>query len=287
MTKEIEEVGKWVDVVTEFGVKYGFQILGALVFLLVGLKVASWVGRKVTKVAEGRKIDATLSRFFGSLIKLLVIGILIVITLGNFGISIAPLIALAGAGAFGATLAIQGPLSNYGAGLSIILTRPFSVGSTISVKGVSGVVEDITLAFTSLTGEDGEQITIPNKEVVGQIIVNSHEHRIVETKICVGSDVNVEKAVAILKSTLNGLPSVEKDPVPQAGILDFTYGGVVLGIRCWVRSNRYFEARFAVNEACLNAFKKAGIQLKDAANTAIALPTLSSDTPTSAATAKI
>jgi small conductance mechanosensitive channel len=168
MPKEIEEVGKWVDVVTEFGVTYGFQILGALVFLLIGLKVASLVGGKVSGIAEAKNIDPTLSRFFGSIVKLLIIIILVIITLGNFGISIAPLIALAGASAFGATLAIQGPLSNYGAGLTIILTRPFKVGSTITVRGVGGVVEDINLGFTLLLGEDGEQITIPNKEIVGQ-----------------------------------------------------------------------------------------------------------------------
>jgi small conductance mechanosensitive channel len=127
MTKEIEEVGKWVDIVTEFGVKYGFQILGALVFLLVGLKVAAWVGRKVSVIAEARNIDTTLSRFFGSLVKLLVIAILVVITLGNFGISIAPLIALAGAGAFGATLAMQGPLSIMARG-----SRSFSQGRLAS-----------------------------------------------------------------------------------------------------------------------------------------------------------
>lgn len=153
------------------------------------------------------------------------------------------------------------------------------------MRGVSGVVEDITLAFTSLTGEDGKQITIPNKEIVGQIIINSHEHRIVETKICVSSEENAKNAVALLKSTLSGLDGVETDPVPQAGILDFTYGGIILGIRCWVLSNSYFEARFAVNEACLNALKNAGIELKDVPNMAIALPTLSSDTPTSTATA--
>lgn len=64
MPKEIEEVGKWVDVVTEFGVTYGFQILGALVFLIIGLKVASLVGRKVSGIAEAKNIDPTLSRFF-------------------------------------------------------------------------------------------------------------------------------------------------------------------------------------------------------------------------------
>ncbi|HAT35078.1 MAG TPA: mechanosensitive ion channel protein MscS [Rhodospirillaceae bacterium] len=281
MTKEIEEVGKWVDVITEFAVKYGFQILGALVFLLIGLKIASIIGKKVTKVAEGRNIDTTLSRFFGSLTKLLIIAILVIITLGNFGISIAPLIALAGASAFGATLAIQGPLSNYGAGLTIILTRPFKVGSTISVQGVSGVVENITLGFTYLVGEDGEQITIPNKEIVGQIIVDSHEYRIVETKICIGAEEDADKAIAVLKDAFSTLEGVETNPAPQAGVLDFSYGGIVLGIRCWVKSNSYFDARFKVNEACLGALRKANIRMMEAGPAAVAMPPLATDGPTS------
>lgn len=287
MPKEIEEVGKWVDVVTEFGVTYGFQILGALVFLIIGLKVASLVGRKVSGIAEAKNIDPTLSRFFGSIVKLLIIIILVIITLGNFGISIAPLIALAGASAFGATLAIQGPLSNYGAGLTIILTRPFKVGSTITVRGVSGVVEDITLGFTLLLGEDGEQITIPNKEIVGQIIVNSHQHRIVETKICIHIDEDADKAIDLLKTALNNLDNVESKPVPQAGVLDFTYGGIIIGIRCWVMSNSYFDARFSVNEACLKALRKANVRLKDLGPTALAMPELSTEGPSTTVTQKI
>lgn len=286
MTKEIEQVDKWVDVVTEFGVKYGFQILGALVFLLIGLKIAGIVGRKVTQVAETRNIDPTLSRFFGSLTKLLIIALLVIITLGNFGISIAPLIALAGASAFGATLAIQGPLSNYGAGLTIILTRPFKVGSTISVHGVSGVVENITLGFTYLIGEDGEKITIPNKEIVGQIIVDSHEYRIVETKICIGAEEEADKAIEVLKDTLSKLNGVEAKPRPQAGLLDFSYGSIVLGIRCWVLSNSYFEARFKVNEACLSALRNAGISLMDVGPAAISMPSLATDGPSSAVAPK-
>ncbi|MBM3505727.1 MAG: mechanosensitive ion channel [Alphaproteobacteria bacterium] len=68
---------------------------------------------------------------------------------------------------------MQGPLFNFGAGLSLILTRPFAVGNIITVNKVSGVVEEIRLGATILTGEDGERITVPNKDIVGHTIVNS------------------------------------------------------------------------------------------------------------------
>lgn len=77
-----------------------------------------------------RKVDASLAGFLGMIAKVVMIAFVVIITLGNFGISISPLIALAGASAFGATVALQGPLSNYGAGLSIILGQPLVVGNT-------------------------------------------------------------------------------------------------------------------------------------------------------------
>ena len=187
MEENIQAVSGLLDTLVEFAVQYGFQILGALVVLLIGLKVASFAGRKVTTLCETKNIDVTLSRFIGNVVKIILVVMVVIVTLGNFGISIAPFIALAGASAFGATLAIQGPLSNYGAGLSIILARPFVVGNTINVQGVSGVVHEITLAQTVLVGEDGEKISIPNKEVVGQVIVNSREKRVVQTKIQIGA----------------------------------------------------------------------------------------------------
>jgi small conductance mechanosensitive channel len=158
VSEQLNTVSKYADMLVQFGIEYGFQILGALVFLLVGLKIASMVGVRVTAHLEKRNVDVTLARFIGNVVKIICIVFLVIITLGNFGVSIAPLIALAGAGAFGATIAIQGPLSNYGAGVSIILARPFFVGNTITVnKGASGVVEEITLAHTILLGEDGKR----------------------------------------------------------------------------------------------------------------------------------
>ena len=277
MQQELETVTKLVDTLVEFAVQYGFQLLGALVFLFVGLKVAAWTGRKITLVAETRNIDQTLSRFIGNIVKLVVVAFVAIITLGNFGISTAPLIALAGASAFGATMALQGPLSNYGAGLSIILSRPFAVGDMISVKKVSGMVDEISLAATVLVGEDGEKITVPNKEIVGEVIVNSNEHRIVETRIAIAYDEDSTHALAVLRQVLSEAAKVGSEPKPQVGIHDFTYGGVVIGLRFWVPGREYFQTRYRVNEALLNGLKAAGIGLIPATAAAISVPLLSAD----------
>jgi len=276
--EHLDTVTKYADMAVEFGIEYGFQILGALVFLLIGLKVASWIGGRVTKILEAKEIDVTLSRFIGNVVKIVCIVFLVIITLGNFGVSIAPLIALAGAGAFGATVAIQGPLSNYGAGVSIILARPFVVGNTITVnKAASGVVEEITLAHTVLVGEDGERITVPNKEIVGRIIVNSETRRVVQTKIAIKSGQDTGAAKDALKKAVQSIADVADGPAPEIGVHDFAYGGVVLGIRFWVPSSRYFELRYAVNEAALKELDAAGIELMAAAPTATMAISLSAD----------
>ena len=276
--QQVETVSRWVDTLIEFAVTYGFQIFGALIFLFIGLKVASWAGLRVGKSLGAKDIDQTLARFLGNIVKVVMVVFLIIITLGNFGISIAPLIALAGASAFGATMAMQGPLSNYGAGLSIILARTFAIGDTITIdKGVSGVVQEITLAYTKLLGEDGERITIPNKEIVGQVLINSDANRIVQSRLCIAASEDWGKALDVLRNTLNEMKDLQDGPKPQVGIHDFTYGAVIIGLRFWVPSNRYFNMRYRINELALTALKEAGIELSSGLQMAVVAPSLSAD----------
>jgi len=278
--ENLKQFSELLDFVVEFSVKYGFQILGAVVVLVVGLKVASMIGGRVTRLCEAKNIDVTLSRFIGNVVKIVLIVVVVIITLGNFGIEIAPFIALAGASAFGATLALQGPLSNYGAGLSIILSRPFVVGDTINVQGVSGVVHEITLAQTILYGEDNEKISVPNKEVVGQVIVNSKQRRVVQTKVLIADESRAVEAIDIISKALIGQDDDFAESPPLVGIHDFTYGGVVIGVRYWVPSEKYFASRYAANRTIFDSLRKAGIDLSSSSGSpagAVVLDSLSAD----------
>ena len=281
LVQNVDQVAKWADVLIEFGVTYGFQILGALLFLFVGLKAGGWLSRRIQGLCEAKGIDVTLSKFIGNTVKFLILTVLAIITLGNFGISIAPLIALAGASAFGATMALQGPLSNYGAGLSIILARPFIVGNTITVGETSGVVVEVKMAYTQLLGEDGERITIPNKDIVGRVIVNSETRRVVQTKIAVTADADIDRAVEAAKDAVaKALPKADAEAggaEPQVGLHDFTYGGLILGVRFWVPSSQYYDLRYKVNLAVLAALRAAGVPLLTGVQPAVMAENLSGD----------
>lgn len=247
--QEIETLQKIIDVVTEFLIKYSFQIVGALIILIIGLKLSGWLSRLVLRLCEKRNIDVTLSRFFASSTKLMVMVFVVIVAIGKFGISIAPFIAALGALAFGSSFAIQGPLSNYGAGLTLILTRSFVVGNTINVQGVSGVVEEIRLAATILTTEDGEELTIPNKHIVGEILVNSFANKIVETTVGISYQDDPEQAIKVLNKVLEQFDEVSQDPAPQVGIEAFADSSINIGLRYWVPTQKYYNLMYQVNLA--------------------------------------
>ena len=231
MEEQVQAVTSFVDTIVDFAVSYGFQIAGALLILILGLRLARWGGGRVTRIAESRGIDPTLSSFIGNIIRFVVVVFVLIIAMGNLGVELAPIVAFVGAGALGATFSLQGVLSNYAAGLALILTRPFVVGNTIRVQGVSGVVSEISLTATLLDGEDGERITIPNNDVIGQVLVNSQAVRVVETRIAVADGVDIDAAIAALEAAIAGVDGVAEAPAPRVGLHDFTYGGFVIGLR--------------------------------------------------------
>jgi small conductance mechanosensitive channel len=261
MPEELAEVEKYMDIIIEFGVKYGFQVIYAIIILIIGLIVARWLSNTVVRVCEARKLDITLSRFLGSVVRLSMLAFVMIVVLGKFGITMTPFIAAIGAVAFGSSLALAGSLSNYGAGLTIILTRPFVVGNTIMVQNVSGVVEEVGLASTHLSTEDGEEITIPNKHIVGEILINSFENKVVETSIGISYDDDAQKAIDTIQKALQKIPEIVKEPAPQIGIEEFADSSVNIGMRYWVPTKQYFQILYQANLAVYNALNAAKITI--------------------------
>lgn len=258
---DLKTLQELVEYSGKFIINYGFQIIGALIILVVGWLISSWMSRLVRRLCQRAGVDVTLSGFFGSLAKTVILAFVIIIALGKFGVTITPLIAALSAVAFGGTLAMQAPLSNYGAGLTIILARPFVVGDTIRVQNVIGVVEHIKLAHTSLSTEDGETVTIPNNKIVGEIIRNSFGNLMVETAVGVSYDSDSERAIAIIRQVLQESASVVKEPAPHVGIERFEDFAIRIGYRYSVPSKSYYQSMYAINGRILAEFNRQGISI--------------------------
>ncbi|MGD8368068.1 MAG: mechanosensitive ion channel [Desulfobacterales bacterium] len=245
----------------DFLVNYSFQIIGAILVLAAGFIVGKLIASFILKLFEKKDVDVTLSKFLAGTAKGIVIGFAVLVAMGKFGITIAPLVAALAATAFGASFAIQGPLSNYGAGLVIIFTRTFVVGNTISVAGVSGVVEEVKLGATIIRDEDGVEITIPNKKIVGEIIHNSQEKRIVEGTVGISYDSSPQEAIRIIEEVLHGFEEISQDPPPQVGIEEFGDSSIHIGMRFWIPSRKYFSLLHRVNLAVYDGLKRENIEI--------------------------
>ena len=261
MEEEIQALEKVLNTVIDFFVNYSFQVAGAILILIIGLMVARYAASVVLKLLERKDLDATLSKFIAGTIKGAILVFVIIVALSKFGITVAPLIAAVTAMAFGASFAIQGPLSNYGAGISIILSRPFIVGDTIRVKGVSGVVEEVKLGTTILTDEDGVKITIPNKHIVGEIIHNSTDWKIVEEVVGISYGSDPEKAIDLIEKILGRFDDISKDPAPLIGIEAFGDSSINIGLRYLVPTKQYFDTLYNVNIAIFKQFKENNIEI--------------------------
>lgn len=259
--EEINRLTNIVTIIIDFCIRYSFQIIGALIILGIGFYIAGWVSKLVLKLCKKNSIDITLSSFLAQIARLVIISFVLIMALGKFGISVAPLVAAMGAMVFGASFALQGVLSNYTSGLSIIVSRPFVVGDTILVNNVRGVVEEVSLATTTLATEDGEKITIPNKQIVGEVLINSYENKIVESTIGISYNDDPEAAIKIIRSILLSNEKITDQPHTKIGIEEFGDSSINIGIRYWVPTKEYFETMYEINLSIYKKLKEENITM--------------------------
>ena len=262
MEEELKSIQKFYDVIIEFFVNYSFQLLGAVIVILIGWFVARKVAGLVERLCLRNDVDVTLTKFIVNIVKFSVIIGASIIAVGKLGIALTPFIAGIGAISLGAGLALQGTLSNYGAGIAIIMTRPFIVGNTVSVEGVSGVVQEVKLGYTTLETEDGEIITIPNKHIIGEVLVNSFEYKIVESVVGIDYACDPELAVNVLTDVLEGFKDeISQEPKSQIGIKEFGDFSINIELRYWALTPSYFQTQYKINMAIYKAFKQNNIQI--------------------------
>ena len=261
MQKELEEVGQFYNIVIEFITNYSFQILGALIIITIGVIASKYIQKYVLKMLLKTKIDETIAGFIANFIRFLVVTMMVILALGKLGISIAPFIAALGAISLTAGLALQGSVSNFAAGVVLIVTKPFKIGDTIKVHDIYGEVQEIKLAYTVMINEDKEQITIPNKYMIGDVLVNSYSYRIVEGSVGVAYDSDTTNVIELIKNILSTCSDVSDENEPIVGIENFGDSSINIAYRYWVPSKSFFKVQYDVNQKILLAINEAKVTI--------------------------
>ncbi len=266
---DFTDLSRLWNIVSAFVVQYALQIIGALAVLLVGYWLSGIAGRAVARVGHRVHLDVTLVGFFAGAARIGVLTLAIIAALNGFGITIAPLIAAAGAAAFGLTVAVQGTLGNLGAGAALIVTRPFKVGDLVTVKGIQGTVVEISLMSTLLTNDAGDQIIVPNRQISGEILINAVSGRSVAVTVPLPIRVAPDAAMDEIARAVAAVPGVAAAPPVQTGIDALNGDGVTLDLRYWVATGAdYQRVRHQANRALMATLEKLGVRAKAGAQPA-------------------
>lgn len=261
LKQEIDQVANIYNIIIDFFTNYSFQLVGAIIIFILGYMFAGKVSKFVLGLCQRHKLDVTLSQFLANTTKMLVVIMITIISLGKLGISVTPFIAAIGAISLGAGLALQGLLANYAAGFNIILIRPFVVGDTISVHGVTGVVEEVLLAYTLLKDEDGVTITIPNKHIVGEILHNSQHDSLLELKVGISYNHDPIAVTKLLENAVLSLGITGEDRKLQAGIDEFSDSAITIAIRLWTPTVNLYANKYKAYAKIYAVLNEANITI--------------------------
>lgn len=252
-----------IDRIPELTTLYGLRIVLALVVFLVGKRLASSISHMIAKALAYRGIDNAVSSFFRQLSYYGMLVVVVVAALGQLGVQTASFVAVIGAAGLAVGLALQGSLSNFAAGVLLILFRPFRSGNYIEAAGTAGVVKEISIFSTTLLTPDNRTITVPNSSILTGNIVNYslQAERRIDLEIGVSYSADVEAVKRELLALAQADERVLKDRPMEVGIVSFGNSSVNFALRVWAKNSEFGVVRFALLENIKKRFDEVGIEI--------------------------
>lgn len=244
-------------------IPYGFNVVFALLIYIVGKQIVQWLSKALRRTLSARDIDPTISNFVCSIAHYLMLAFVFIAALSKLGVQTASVVAIFGAAGLAIGLALQGTLSNFAAGVMLILLRPLKVGDFVQVAGESGKVSEVAIFATTLLTGDNKTIIIANAAVMGDNIINfsTQSERRVDLLIGVGYSSNLELVKNELKSIADAEDRILKEKEVTIGVVELADSSVNFVFRSWVKSEDYWATYFALNENVKVRFDEVGIEI--------------------------
>lgn len=245
-------------------VSYSFSAIGAVILLIVGYMIARIAERSIfAGLKRVRGFDLTLCQFFSKMARYVILALVIVMVLGQFGVQTASIIAAIGAIGLAVGLALQGTLQNIAAGIMLLVLRPFRTGEYIEIGAVAGTVEEIGLFATRLRTIDGIYILAPNSTLWNQPVLNFTRNGVRRNDITIG--IGYDDDIDLAQKTLLALAAADKrvsnDPAPVAFVAALGDSAVNVTLRYWTSASDFLSAKLDLTKQAKESFDAEGISI--------------------------
>lgn len=237
------------------------KLLGALVLLLVGLKVARWLAGIAERGLVRADVEPTAVTFLRKVAYVILLVVLFLAVLQVIGVPMTSMIAVLGAAGLAIGLALKDSLSNIASGVMLVTLKPFRAGDVVTIAGETGTVESVSIFQTCLRGADNQMIVLPNSLITSDAIINRTPdiQRRIELLVGISYDSDIGKARACALEVMAADDRLLPEPPPDVLVYGLGDNSVDLGIRCHVRNEDWFVTKCELIERIKVAFDEAGI----------------------------
>ncbi len=244
-------------------VSYATSLFFAALIFFVGKWIAKLLSDASERALSHTKTDPALIHFFKNLVYFALLAFVVIAALGQIGIQTASFVAVLGAAGFAVGMALQGSLSNFAAGVMLLIFKPFYIGDYVTAAGVSGNVKSIKIFSTILLTPDNVKIIIPNSQVLSSTVMNyvATGTRRIDLTYGVAYKEDIDQVRKVIQEVIQADARILSEPATIIAIGNLGDSSVNFIVRPWVKSEDYWDVQFALNENIKKAFDKNGIEI--------------------------
>jgi len=245
------------------GTDFALNLLAAILIFVIGRWVSKLISAIIAQMMTKAKVERLLVTFVQHMSYFALLAFVIIAALDRVGIKLTAAIAVLGAAALAIAFALQGSLSNFAAGILMVIFKPFKVGDFVEMSGVQGTVQEIQVLTTVINSLDNVRIIIPNAQVTSGTIKNftANDTRMVDLKIGVSYDDDLKKAKQVIENVLSADKRILKNPAPTVAVSELGDSSVNFVVRPWVKPTDYWDVYFDVTEKLKLAIESNGLTI--------------------------
>jgi len=252
-----------IEMLATNGVDFSINIVTAIVIFLVGRWVTGILVRGLRAVMQQQEIDTTLETFVCNLVRMALLIFVVIAAIGALGVQTTSFIAVLGAAGLAVGLALQGSLSNFAAGVLIVLFRPYKAGDYVEAAGIGGTVQSVQILTTVLTTPDNKRVIVPNSQIMNNVITNysANDQRRVDMVVGVSYGDDLDKVRKTLEELIAAESRILDEPACTIAVSELANSSVNFVVRPWVATSDYWGVKYELTEAIKKRFDEVGIAI--------------------------
>lgn len=251
------------DYLNLYIIPWGINLIMALLIFVLGRWVAQAVSRVAKRVMGKAGVEEILISFIGNMLYFALLVVVVIAALDRLGVNTSSVLAIFAAAGLAIGLALKDSLSNFSAGVMLVLFKPFKAGDFIEAAGIAGVVEKLRIFNTVMRTGDNREITIPNSQIYGGTIVNfsARDTRRIDLVFGIGYGDDLKKAKSLIEKIVAEDERILKEPEPVVMLLELADSSVNFAVRPWVNSGDYWTVRADLLESFKLKCDEEGISI--------------------------